>query len=131
MYPKLPVLTCSFKTPEPDCSIVSASFSTNIPFTKNIKSSSVVPVIPVGAEAVTAVKCAVSPSTILAVCVNDFLKYANLLGTFNVVKYPFDAFSVTIAFALLSASVVSFYISFILVPFNPNEPDILVLPDTK
>ena len=88
------------------------------------------PVTPLGADAVTAVKLEVLALVKLPVCVKDFLKYANLAAEPNVVfRYSFVAFSVTNELAFESPSVISFDISLTLVPLSPNEPDMFELPE--
>ena len=70
-YPILLLLT-NKNNLDPLCWIFNASVSIKAPLLKNIKSSLLVAVKPVGADAVTAVKLAVLILTKLPVCVKDF-----------------------------------------------------------
>ena len=98
-----------------------ASCSINIPLWKNIKSFSLVAVIPLGADAVTALlKLAVVEFVITALFAELFLKYCDLVVVPE--KLCFAAYSVITAVCDASANVESLLISFTLYPFIPNEP---------
>ena len=66
-YPNSLEFIVSLKSVDEFCVMVNASFSITIPFIKNIKSFSVVAVIPVGADAVVATNFALRLLTKLPV----------------------------------------------------------------